>query len=287
MILKKDMCNIAKTFVAYILNTVLMNIKIKKIHHRILLLLIILIPVNQIILNYLFKSRIFTPVAENTNFLIQPTLAANLMSLTVFSLLIFVLGKHNLASIGFSKAKLKIAALLVFCIWLFSQTITIVWSYLSCGEVVFVDQINILIGSFLGQAFGNAAFEELIYRGILFLQFFLLFNTKTTKQKSILFSVIASQIIFAVIHIPNRLLIHSVDSLALDLLGLFAAGVVLTVIFIRTENIVFLTGIHALINQPFNLTKTSFPAEIIIYLLVILTAIFWRKINAWKIFENL
>ncbi|BDQ03346.1 CPBP family intramembrane glutamic endopeptidase [Ignavibacterium sp.] len=138
--------------------------------------------------------------------------------------------------------------------------------------------INILIGSLLGQLFGNAAFEELIYRGILFLQFYLLLKTKNNIKKSLFYSVIISQIIFALIHIPNRLIINQVNNLGTDLMILFTAGSVLTLIFIITRNLLFLIGIHALINQPFNLIETDFPMRIIISILVIISAAFWNKI---------
>lgn len=255
-----------------------MKEKIKKLKPPILFLILILIPLNQIALNYLFKYRVFNSVAESTFFLIQPTLLTNLFSLAVFSFLIFIKGKHDLFSVWFPKEKWKKTLLLVFLIWFVSQVITFIWVFVSEGTVRMSGNINILIGSLLGQLFGNAAFEELIYRGILFLQFYLLLKTKNNIKKSLFYSVIISQIIFALIHIPNRLIINQVNNLGTDLMILFTAGSVLTLIFIITRNLLFLIGIHALINQPFNLIETDFPMRIIISILVIISAAFWNKI---------
>lgn len=256
-----------------------MNKEIKKIDAKILILIVLLLPFNQIILNYLFKIRLFIPLAKLTDYWIQPTLVANLLSLIVFSILIFVIGRHNLFSVWLTKKKMKTALLPVFIIWLLSQLITILVAYLGKGEIAFVGNINILTGSLIGQLFGNAAFEELIYRGILFLQFYILLMPKIAKMKAIIISIVASQIIFALIHIPNRLLINQVENLTLDLLGLFVAGVALTIVYLRTENLVFVIGVHALINQPFNIMDTSFPIDMIIYVLIILTVILWHKIT--------
>ncbi len=256
-----------------------MDKEIRKINVRILILIVILIPINQIVLNYLFKIHFFIPIAKSTNYWIQPTLVANLLSLTIFSPLIFGIGKHNLYSVWMTKEKLKTSVILIFIIWLLSQTITIVVTYFSKNEIVFVDRFNLLTGSLIAQLFGNATFEELIYRGILFMQLYILLKPKTTNSKALVFSVIISQIIFALIHIPNRLLINQVENLAIDLLGLFLAGVVLTLIYIRTKNLAFVIGVHTLINQPFNIIDTSFPMEMSIYILIMLTTILWNKIT--------
>lgn len=255
-----------------------MNKEINKIDAKILILIVLLLPFNQIMLNYLFKIRFFVPLAHLTDYWIQPTLVANLLSLIVFSILIFVIGKHNLFSVWFTEEKLKIALLPVFVIWLLSQIITIAGTYYSKGELSFIGNINTLAGNLIGQLFGNAAFEELIYRGILFLQFYILLTHRITKKKALVISIVVSQILFALIHIPNRLLINQVDNLSLDLIGLFLAGVVLTIIYIRSENLVFVIGIHALINQPFNIIDTTFPMNMSIYIFIILTILLWNKI---------
>lgn len=264
-----------------------MDKEIRKMNSRILILIVILIPFNQIVLNYLFKIRFFVPLAKSTDYWIQPTLAGNLLSLIIFSTLIFIIGKHNLFSVWLTKEKLKIAVLPIFFIWLLSQIITIVVTYFSKGDIVFIDRFNVLTGSLIGQLFGNATFEELIYRGILFLQIYILLKPKTTNNNALIISIIVSQIVFALIHIPNRLMINQVDNLAMDLLGLFVAGVALTVIYIRTQNLVFVIGVHTLINEPFNIIDCSFPMENSIYILIILTTILWHKITPTTLVKDI
>lgn len=256
-----------------------MNDEIKKINPAILAVILILIPLNQILLNYLIKARMFIPLAKSTDYWIQPTLVGNLISLLFFSLLIFVIGKLNTASVWLTKEKIKVAIVPVFMIWLIAQLITLAITYFNVGNVSFAENINLLAGSLISQLFGNAAFEELIYRGIIFLQLYLLLKNKITNIKALIISIIISQLIFSLIHIPNRLLLNQVNNLAIDLLGLFIAGVVLTLIFLRTQNLIFVIGAHALVNQPFNIIETTFPMKIIIYVLIIVTTIFWFKID--------
>ena len=43
--------------------------------------------------------------------------------------IIFIIGKHNLASIWFSKRKLKTAILLITSVWIISQLFIITFSY--------------------------------------------------------------------------------------------------------------------------------------------------------------
>jgi membrane protease YdiL (CAAX protease family) len=264
-----------------------METEIRKINTTLLIFIVILIPINSIVLNYLFKIQFFMPLVKLTDYWVQSTLIANIIGLIIFSVLIFLIGKHNLFSVWLTKKKLKVAFFPLFFIWLLSQLITFIVTFHNTGELVWVGKINILIGSLLGQLFGNAAFEEFIFRGLFFLQLYILFKAKTTKNKALIISIIASQLLFSLIHIPNRLIINQVDNLAIDLICLFVVGVILTIIYIRTENLAFVIGVHTLMNQPFNLLVTSFPMEIVVYILIVLTTILWHKIEPITSFKYL
>ena len=260
--------------------------EIRKINISILVLIGFLIPINQIVGNFLLKNQFFSPISKATNYWIQPTLVVNIISLAVFSFIIFGIGKHNLESIWLTKQKVKKAAFFVFFIWFSSQIVTVIATYLNDGNLTLVNKLNVLTGNLLGQLFGNAAFEELIYRGVFFLQFYLLLKRKMADKKALLIAIISSQVVFAVIHIPNRLLVNQVENLGLNLLGLFGAGVVLTLIYFRTKNLAFLVGVHALINQPFNVIETSFPMRMIIFILIILVTLLWKNKAALNVLSK-
>jgi hypothetical protein len=67
-------------------------------------------------------------------------------------------------------------------------------------------------------------------------------------------TLIISQIIFALVHIPNRVYLGlGAGEIALDLLLLTVWGVLFTLIYLRTDNIFLVAGIHALGNAPTSL----------------------------------
>lgn len=253
--------------------------QIQKLDSKVLLLIIVLIPFNQIALNYLIKIHLFKPISQATDYWIRSTFVASLFSLIIFSIIIFRIGRLNLPSVWLTKEKLKTGVILVAAIWILALFSTTVWTFWENGKIGLTPKINFLAGSLIGQLFGNAAFEELIYRGTLFMQFHLMFKQKMRQKRALLLSVLASQLLFALIHLPNRLLIQQVDNLALDLISLFLAGIILTLIYLRTENLAFVIGAHALVNQPFNIIETSFPMRMMVLILIILTAVFWDKIT--------
>jgi membrane protease YdiL (CAAX protease family) len=58
---------------------------------------------------------------------------------------------------------------------------------------------------------------------------------------------------------------------------IFIIGVIFSLVYIKTQNLIFLIGVHSLINIPFTLNKTDFPIALIVLLFTILISIFWNK----------
>jgi membrane protease YdiL (CAAX protease family) len=229
-------------------------------------------------MNYLFKIRFFHAIESASRSLLSSTLCANVLSIAIFSLLIFGLGKHNLASMGMQKDHILPAVKVSLCIWIVAQLMVIALTYFERQQIIFVRHITPLVGGFLGQLAGNALFEEMIYRGLLFLQLYILFKGKRSDTSAMILAMIISQGVFAIIHIPNRLMLNHVSNLTTDLLNLFFFGVMFTLIFIKTQNLFFIIGIHAFFNSPLNVIKTSVPTSLFILLLALLTALMWEKI---------
>ncbi len=156
---------------------------------------------------------------------------------------------------------------------------SLAFSYFSQNQIIFSDKINLKTGYFLGQIFGNAAFEELLFRGLLFTQFYLLFKYKFSDKKAIVLAIISSQLFFAIIHIPNRLMINQVDNLLADLIKIFIVGIIFTLIYLKTKNLIYLTGVHSLVNVPLMINETKFPTPLIILFLAMAISLFWNKLN--------
>ena len=60
---------------------------------------------------------------------------------------------------------------------------------------------------------------------------------------------------------------------------LFVVGVIFTLVFIKTKNLVFIVGAHALINNPFSLVQTDFLLPVVALVLMIVISVFWNKME--------
>ena len=249
--------------------------KIKKLDYRIIVILMIYNILNSLLANYLFTTNLLSPI---TNEIINGTLIVNLIGLAGSLFIIFIIGKHNLASIWFSKQKLKIAALLILVIWIISQIFIIVFSYYKNGEIIFIQNFNVITGNIIAQLFGSSLLEEIIFRGILLIQLYLIFIANKSHKSTIIYSLATSAIIFVLFHIPNRVLIYTPDNLILDTISLIFGSTLLGIIFFKTKNLPFVVGFHSLMNDPSSIIVTSFPVQLIIFILVIIITLKWDKI---------
>ena len=252
--------------------------EIKKLDFRIIIIVLIYNILNSLLANYLFSIDFFNPVNYYTNEIINGTFAANLIGLAGSLFIIFIIGKHNLGSIWFSKQKLKIAILLIISIWIISQLFIIAFSYYNTREIIFIQNFNVVTGNIIGQIFGNSLLEEIIFRGILLVQLYLIFITKNSNKITIIYSLAASAIIFVLFHIPNRILTYTPDNLVIDTVSLLFGSTLLGIIFLKTKNLPFVIGFHSLVNDPSNIIVTNIPTEPIIFALVIIITLKWDKI---------
>ena len=253
--------------------------KIKKLDNSILIIILIFYGLNNLLVNYLFVIDYFTPINFYTHNVITGTLAANLIGIAGSSLIIFLIGKHNLGSMWFSKNKLKVAIALVISIWIICQVFIITYSYCTKGEIIFIHNFNVLTGNIIGQLFGNSLLEEMIFRGILLIQFYLIFIRRHSNKLSFFFSIIVSTIIFALLHIPNRLMGNAPDiPVVVDIISLLFGGFLLSVIFLKIKNLPFVIGFHSLVNEPFNIIEIDIPTQPVILIMVIIITLNWDKI---------
>ncbi|HVU10895.1 MAG TPA: CPBP family intramembrane glutamic endopeptidase, partial [Phototrophicaceae bacterium] len=136
---------------------------------------------------------------------------------------------------------------------------------------------GVMIGMILTQILGNALFEEIAYRGFMFPQVYLrLSSLRDRPWGRLIVALLISQGLFALSHIPNRIYLGmSPSDIAADLVVLLLLGALFTLIYVRTDNLFIVVGVHALGNTPTVLFTTA-PfltgdgASILIYTLVIL-----------------
>ena len=127
---------------------------------------------------------------------------------------------------------------------------------------------------FFGQLIGNALYEELFYRAFLISQFTLLFRKKCSLIIAILLAILCSQLIFAVLHIPVRIVGGvPMELMVANIASTFMIGLIFVCIFLLTKNILATAGLHALWNASPNLfehSSGSFGTKGLVIILVII-----------------
>lgn len=86
--------------------------------------------------------------------------------------------------------------------------------------------------------------------------------------------MIVSQLFFALIHLP--MLVNKGGNILLPLLWTVLGGIFLAVLYLRTENLLLVVGLHALMNKPTLLIHPSFPPQIVIAAFMILLLLCWQ-----------
>ncbi|MEZ6138352.1 MAG: CPBP family intramembrane glutamic endopeptidase [Pirellulaceae bacterium] len=109
-------------------------------------------------------------------------------------------------------------------------------------------------GRVLAQLFGNALYEELLFRAFFLTQFFLQLRArKWSNATSLVIAIIASQALFAIMHIPNRLYKGSYDSIAgiiFDQSALFLFGLYYAIVLMAFRTLTVPVILHAFWNAP-------------------------------------
>lgn len=142
--------------------------------------------------------------------LINSTLVANVLLLAVVVVgLLFGLGRLRPRDVGLYRQQLTTALLGGLITWAISQVVAVVAALYS-GSVsanpLWHDEGGAAIAGYLiGQLFGNALYEEIVFRGFLFVQLSLHFGSRTLHRSGFVWALVVSQAIFALSHVPNRM----------------------------------------------------------------------------------
>lgn len=137
------------------------------------------------------------------------------------------------------------------------------------------------IGKSLAQLLGNAAFEEVIYRGLFLTQILLILKARGLSSKRAAWSAaLLSALIFALPHIPNRIdkgAYEGFGDVLIDQLRLVVSGMFLAWVYLRSRNLWWLIGLHSLANVPsflFQVEKES-GGKLIVSVIGLILTIAW------------
>lgn len=227
----------------------------------------------------LFEHGYLSFIAKNTNHWINETLAANLVGLLLEVIIFLILiAKVSPRDFGLKIEKLRAGLLGTFLFWLAINIVDLCMVHLNHSELTLNNNIfshsNLVFGEILGQIFGNALLEEILFRGFLLVQIYLCLkkiNNKTTRMIS---AMLISQSIFAAIHIPNRIYSGLVGmEFVYDFIMLLILGVIFALLYILTKNLFFVIGVHSLMNIQIVFWNSNFTYTATLLCVLLLTCL--------------
>lgn len=189
-----------------------------------------------------------------TGYFLNGALVGGVVGMVLLGLVIFGVGRLRPADVGVDLVALGWGLLVTAVFWTVMQCVigTIAaargdWELHSTwtrpGALV-------LIGSIVGQFFGNALLEEIACRGFFLPQMHLKWSRRFPRNAALGLAVVASSLLFAVAHLPNRLFTHHMagTDLLVDQIGLVVAGLIFATIFLVTKNLFIAVGLHTILN---------------------------------------
>ena len=208
--------------------------------------------------NYvLFRWQGLLDFTRSTHGLIGGTLVANLLGIAVIVVGILVAwGGARGPELGLRTGDLPRAAGVTVVTWLVLNALALGYDAIA-GVPIQLDAVwdrpAHQLGGMIGQFFGNALFEEIVFRAVLVTQIarWLDRGTAATRRRALGIALVASQLIFMAAHVFNRLAAHmwaTPGDAIKDLSLLFVMGLLLATVWLRTRNLLIAVGLHALSN---------------------------------------
>lgn len=247
------------------------------------LLLIIVVSAGMSLLSNLvfFRYGTFAPVYDATNGLLNSTLiAGGLHLLVIVSLLVF-LGRMRGPEFGVVARHVWPGVFALVLLWAALNVVLLAAALLAGQGVAWHPrwaEVGVLavLGSLLGQVFGNALAEELQYRGFLLPQFWHKLRALAGRPwLRVFLAVLIMAAIFSLSHIPNRMFRGQPFS---DWAFLIGMGAWFAVIYLRTGNLFVAVAVHALHNAPTLLFASPLDYGPVIMGLDVLLVVFWPQI---------
>lgn len=203
----------------------------------------------------IFGNGYLSGIATATGGWINETLMVNLIGLVVeVGLVLLIIGHMKLRDVGIRKEDLAGGLIGTFLCWVVIHLaeLAIFWLFpngFAFNQRLFSDP-SVILGGFIGQLFGNALLEEILFRGFLLTQVALLLQKRKNQGRRMTYAVLISQLVFVLIHIPNRIYAgYSGGEFLFDFVQLYIIAILFSVVYLQTRNLFLVIGIHALINN--------------------------------------
>lgn len=242
-----------------------------------------------LIVEGLFRHGALTAIPDATNGLINTTFVSSLLAtLVLIGGIILWYGTLSPSDLGLSPEKVSIGVGLTVGIWLAIQGTTLFVGMVLGGTRLHPiwTEMGFLagIGQVIGHLFGNAVYEELGFRAFLFPQLYLKLRGDWWDGHPVrraVIALVASQGVFTLLHAPI-LLFNGATGLALvqSLAAIFGFAVFLTVVYVRTRNIYFTIGLHALLNFSAPVVEVpGFDSSVVLFVGTVVVLVAWQRLR--------
>lgn len=211
-----------------------------------------------------FVPYVAEPLQNATNGWVTASLAANaLMGVILLGGLLWAVPELRRRDLGIPTGwiggwKLLNAVLVVYLVWGLAQLLVVGVGLLGLTTIVsnpsWFPPVHLSrIGPSVLSVIGGAALEEVIYRGLLFVHVLLALQRwgLRTQGLQLAGALVGSQLLFGLNHVPVGLNANYGGSrLVLYVLEVSLVGIFFAVLYMRTNNLFLVMGLHALINAP-------------------------------------
>lgn len=213
------------------------------------------------------------PVVRLSGGLIDATMLVYLIEFAVLWLMLVWWSGLRSRDLGLDWSKLKAGAGVTLAVWVVTQIVH-VSIYIAEGLPIQLHAdwsqlgVSAVLGLLIGQLFGNALYEEIVFRHLFVSQLSERIPYLRAPTVRLLFVLAGVQFFFAVMHIPHRLAVGvALGDLPEHLVSLTISGLWYAWIYLQTRNLFFAVGMHALANNPTLLTtQAMYPPRLLMWI---------------------
>jgi membrane protease YdiL (CAAX protease family) len=186
---------------------------------------------------------------------VTQSLVLTIAAILLLTGIILLAGRIRIDDVGLNRDYLGRGIGVVAMIWGASQVIGVLPRVVANRPVLLDHDFEYgsrwdLAGQFLN-ALGIATLEELAFRGFLLVQLYLLFNRGSRDEEAGAgWAAIVTVIIANLAALPRVLPYPSLELAATDQGVLLLGGLLLSWLYLRTRNLFFVIGVHALLLAP-------------------------------------
>jgi membrane protease YdiL (CAAX protease family) len=197
--------------------------------------------------------------------------------------------KLSLQDIGLVWRKLPFAMLIWAGLWLLVQGIELVAGLLLRGNAEIDPAWSggglAIVALLVGHLLGTALYEEMAFRGFLLRQCFvsLVRWTKNRQVLSTALAILVSELAFTLFHVPWKLLTQGWSTnMVGELSGVLLTGIIYSLLYLRTDNLFLVVGVHALGNAPTSLITPTIGTPNLLLLFTVVIWLLWPRMGKWE-----